>query len=569
MPNSIPASQLVQVLPGVLGAGGNPLSLNAVFLSADTSVPIGTVEPFATAADVSAWFGPTAPEAILADIYFNGFTGANTLPGTLYFAQFNGANVHAYLRSASQADITLAVLQSYSGQITITIDGRTQTSDAINLSTATSFSNAATIIQTGVQNPTGRFSGTGSQALGVLTIATTGSGHLAVGDTVTGAGVFGGSATVNSFGTYTVLAGTGTVNVSTSGTTSTDVVDVAGVGVVSYDALRAGFVITSPTTGTASTISYGSGTLSVLLDLRQSDGAVTSQGANAATPASVMDSVVAATQNWATFMTVTEQILSVKQGFAAWVNAQNQRYAYICQDSDATALAPNATGSFGVLTNTDTGVCPVWDNSGGSLAAFICGTAASIDFEERAGRITFAFKGQSGLAAQITDASVAANLTSNGYNFYAAYATAAQGFTMLQTGLVSGVWKWLDAYINQIALNASLQLALMELLTNVKSVPYNTTGYNLIRSACQDPINAAVNFGSIQPGVALSASQASAVNSAAGIKIDSTLSTVGWYLQVTPASSITRGTRGSPPITLWYTDGGSVQKISLASIDIM
>jgi len=567
--NSIPASQLVQVLPGVLGAGGNPLSLNAVFLSADTSVPIGTVQAFSTAADVDSWFGPTAPESVLADIYFDGFTGANTLPGTLYFAQFNGAAVSAYLRSASLAGMTLAQLQGVSGNLTITIDGRTQTSDPINLSTATSFSNAASIIQTAVQNATGRFSGTGSQTLGVLTIAATTTGFLAVGDTVTGTGVFGGSATISSFGTYTVLAGTGTVNVSTSGSAGPGTVDVSGVGTVTYDALRHAFVIESQTTGPSSTISFGSGSIAPLLSLRQADGAVTSQGANPATAASVMASVVAATQNWALFMTVTEQLLSVKLAFAAWVNGQNQRYAYICQDSDPTALAPDATGSFGVLTNTDTGVCPVYDNSGGSLAAFICGTAASIDFEEHAGRITFAFKGQSGLAAQITDASVAANLTSNGYNFYAAYATAAQGFTMLQTGLVSGVWKWLDAYVNQISLNAALQLALMELLVNVKSIPYNTAGYNLIRSACQDPINAAVNFGSIVPGVELSAAQASAVNSAAGVKIDATLSNVGWYLQVSPASSIVRGNRGSPPITLWYTDGGSVQKISLASIDIM
>lgn len=31
--NSIPASDIVSILPGVVGTGGNPLSLNAVFIT--------------------------------------------------------------------------------------------------------------------------------------------------------------------------------------------------------------------------------------------------------------------------------------------------------------------------------------------------------------------------------------------------------------------------------------------------------------------------------------------------------------------------------------------------------
>jgi hypothetical protein len=42
----------------------------------------------------------------------------------------------------------------------------------------------------------------------------------------------------------------------------------------------------------------------------------------------------------------------------------------------------------------------------------------------------------------------------------------------------------------------------------------------------------------------------------------------GWYLKVADANSVTRGVRGSPPMTVWYTDGGSIQKITLASIDV-
>jgi hypothetical protein len=64
------------------------------------------------------------------------------------------------------------------------------------------------------------FSGTGSQAAGVVTIATTVSGYVLVGMTLNGAGVSANSV-VTSLGTYTATTGAGTVNVSTSGTHST------------------------------------------------------------------------------------------------------------------------------------------------------------------------------------------------------------------------------------------------------------------------------------------------------------------------------------------------------------
>ena len=127
---------------------------------------------------------------------------------------------------------------------------------------------------------------------------------------------------------------------------------------------------------------------------------------------------------------------------------------------------------------------------------------------------------------------------------------------------------WLDSYINQIYLNSQLQLALMTLLTSVNSVPYNARGYGLIHAACQDPIDQAVNFGSIQSGVTLSALQAAEVNNAAGVTIDTILSQRGWYLQVKDPGTQVRGQRGTPQCTFWYVDGGSVNSITLASIVI-
>ena len=64
----------------------------------------------------------------------------------------------------------------------------------------------------------------------------------------------------------------------------------------------------------------------------------------------------------------------------------------------------------------------------------------------------------------------------------------------------------------------------------------------------------------------LSASQIAAVNASAGAKIDTVLSSRGWYLQIKDPGATVRAARGTPIITLYYMDGGSIQTITMASI---
>jgi hypothetical protein len=572
--NSIPASQLVNVIPGVLGAGGNPLSLNALFLTENASVPIDAdvgyvVLSFPTLEGVQDFFGPSSDEATVAAVYFSGFQNASTLPGLLYFTRYNPAAAAAYLRSGA-LNLSLAQLQALSGTVIVSIDGRVTTSANIDLSSATSFSNAAALIQTGLRTPGGIFSGTATQAGTTLTVASVVTGALHVGDTVTGATI--GPATVVAFIGGT--GGVGTYQISTTETVAVaEAVTVSSLASVSYDAQLDAFVITSATTGADSTLdSYATGTLAADIKLQAAQGAILSQGAAAATPAVVLADVIQQTQNWALFMTLVEYTTDEKVAFADWANTSNQRYAYVGWDTSVLPSQGDAPTSFGALTETYNGRIAVWGVSGDTgaraKAAFICGTTASINFDETNGRITYAYRSQSGLVPDVTDATVANNLLSNGYNFYGSYATANDQFQFLQDGQISGAWNWIDPYVNQIKLNSDLQLAFITLMTQAKSVPYVTRGYDMLRAAALGPINAAKNFGSIVAGVNLSPSQRQQVNTAAGASVADVLQSRGWYLQILDANSITRGQRGSPPMTLWYTDGGSIQKINLASIDV-
>lgn len=576
--NSIPASELINMIPSVLGAGGNPLSLNAVFLTASTRVPIGTVPAFANADDVGSFFGQTSIEADLADIYFNGYEGTLSLPGQLYFAQYNAAAVEGYLRSGSQLGRSLAQIQVLSGILTLQVDGELVTTPNIDLSTATSFSNAAALIQAGLQSPGTIFTGTGTIDDGAggagnkLTISAVTSGQLHVGDIVTG-GV--SPATITAILTGTGGIGTYTVNGAPQDFNPGGTLRVTSAATASYDAQLKAFLIESPTTGDDSSVGFAAtSALATGLKFTSATGAVLSSGADAATPAGLMAQITDVIQNWVTFMTMMEVDTGVMMEFAQWVQTTNDRYAYVGWYSDESPLVGPAPDSFpGLVVAAEmSGVIPVFepadDNGNGRKAAFICGTAASIDFTQRNGCLSFAYKGQAGLVADITNATQANNLIDNGSNFYGAYATANDRFVNLQRGVMPGPWSFIDPYINQVWFNSNMQLALMILMTQIRSLPYNTTGYNLLRSTLLDPIQAALFAGVIQPDVTLSNSQRAQVNTATGVNAADVLQTVGWYLQILDANPTVRANRGSPPMTLWYMDGGSIQNITLASISV-
>ena len=489
MLKSIPVSELVSVNPSVLGTGGSPLSMNSVFLTTNTNVPLGDVSSFADAQAVSDFFGATSVEATAANIYFAGFSGSTIKPSVLYFAQYNPTAASAYTRGASLASMTLTQLKTLSGTININVDGVAKTG-TINLSSATSWSNAATIIST---------------ALGVP---------------------------------------------------------------VNFDTQLQAFEIYSATTGVNSTVEYAGGTLSPSLMLTKAKGAVISLGAAADDPVTAMDNVVKSTLDWVTFTTLYEPTLADKTAFASWTNSKGDRYAYVAWDTDVAATQAGNTTSFGMVCKNAQYDGTIAIYGGVEKAAFVCGMIASINFTETNGRVNFAYRTQSGLTPDVTDATIATNLLANGYNFYGAYAVGKNRYTIFYNGETAGRWKWANTYIYQIRLNSQLQLALIELLVNTKSIPYNALGIALQRAACQDPINEALNFGAIREGVTLSEQQKAIINMEAGFDAATQIETNGYYLLIQQASAQVRGLRASMPMKLWYADGGDVNSINLASIAV-
>lgn len=272
---SIPASAIVSVVPSVISAGGSALQLIGLCLTNSTRTPIGTVPSFPSAAAVSNYYGPTSPEAAAANIYFAGYQGSSVLPAAMLFAQYNQNAVPAYLRGGSLASLTLTQLQALSGTLSVTVEGVVKTSGTINLSTATSFSSAATLIQSGfaaydavTASTTTIASGTATSVTGsitgyTLTVTAVSTGALVVGGVLSGTGITTGTAitgqltgTSGGIGTYTV-----SINQTVSSTTVTQSYGLMTVATVSSGTLAVGQVIsgTGVTVGTTIT-AFGTGT---------------------------------------------------------------------------------------------------------------------------------------------------------------------------------------------------------------------------------------------------------------------------------------------------------------------
>jgi hypothetical protein len=569
---TIPFSQVANVIPGVLTAGGIAIDLNGVMLTQNPLVPYGAPLLFSNNAGIISYLGATSTEAGLGAIYFNGFTNCTKLPGALYMTNYPENAIAAWLRSGSLAAVSLTTLQTYSGSLTIVMDGYTRTAASVNLSGATSFSNAASLIQTAINaSLPSQAVVTGSITTTTLTVSAVTSGTLAAGQTISGTNVTAGTQILAQLTGTAGGVGTYTVSVSQS-VTSTTITATATALSVSFNSTANAFIFTSGVVGAASTSAYATGTIAAPLLLTQATSAVLSQGAAAATPATFMANLVTQIQNWATFGTVWESTLTEKEAFAAWSNSVAPRYLYVPQDSDINVgTVANSTEPFGyyLSSNQYAGTCPVYGTA--SHAFFIMGCAASLDFTRLNGRATLDFKSQSGLTPYVTNATTAGIVATNGpYNFYGAFGgnNPANNQNWMTPGSVSGVWLWWDTYCSQIWLNANLQLAMVNLFTSVPSIPYNASGYGLVYAACLGPINAAINFGAIRKGVVLSAAQVAEIQYLLGFDASAAIMANGFYLQIVPATAPTRAARQSPSISLLYQDGESIQQLTLASIVI-
>lgn len=345
-----------------------------------------------------------------------------------------------------------------------------------------------------------------------------------------------------------------------------------GAGVaVAYNSVNNAFTITSTAVGEQESITVPTGTAAVALGFR-AETATVSAGENATDVVGSMTALTHKFQNFVTFTTLAEPEDADALALANWVSAQanaGTMYLYICWDSSKANLDPTNTTVIAeqIKALNATGTTVVYPSY--NIAAFVMGTAASIAWDQTNGTITFAFKAQSGLGADVTNTQDSIALLAHGVNYIGNYATRNDSFVFFYNGQMFGEWSWIDTYLNACYLCNKLQVQLMAMFTSNRRIPYTSAGYAIIRANCRDVIEAAINNGVINKGVTLSNAQKSQLTSELGGDFSDEIYNNGYYLQVLDATAQARQQRVSPPCNLVYTYGGAVQRLTVPAIAVV
>lgn len=338
---------------------------------------------------------------------------------------------------------------------------------------------------------------------------------------------------------------------------------------VSYSSQFSAYVINGGVAGDGTRISTASLDVAEALFLTETQGALASSGSKALTPSENLNKILDYTQNWVPFTTIYEADDAEHTELALWANSKGVAYLYIGWSSEiALTQQGNINNIATTLSTLEVGSSALcWLEA--KYAVFILACCASVDFDRRDGTITTAFKSQEGLAATVNTTSISLALNDKNVNFYGNYATRNDNFVFTYPGCMFGTYGYIDTYINAVWLNNALQVALMNGLGQANRVPYTRSGYSLVRSWMQDPILRGVKSGIIDGGVLLSEAQKAQVMREAGKNIIPQLERDGYYVQVENSSASARVTRDSPTVNFWYTYGGSIHRLVVASTAVV
>lgn len=172
--STIPLSKDFSITPNVVSPAGDALDANGLILTDSLLIPSGSVREFNIDTEVSSLLGSSSREFLAAQDYFKGYENSSVTPGLLLMSRIQTTAAAGYLMSGSLKGVPLTTLKALpSGTFTITVDGTQQTSQAVDLSAATSQSNIATLLTAALTGVTVTWNATAN--VFIFTSSTTGA----------------------------------------------------------------------------------------------------------------------------------------------------------------------------------------------------------------------------------------------------------------------------------------------------------------------------------------------------------------------------------------------------------
>ncbi len=530
---SIPINYIVNVKPRVLSSGVKGLNFNGLFLTKSNVVPTNTLLNFGNATEVADYFGYESQEYKASLAYFNGYTNSFGKPKGCFFFRHVYKDAPAFVRGAPCVDpaaLLSDLTKVTSGSFDLRLGPDTLTIDGIDFSNSKSLSECAQYLQ----------------------------------DCINDAGLDADN-------------------------------DIWAHAKVRYSSQTRAFVIIAGVVGSEITVDYAGGQIADLLGMSKDANGILSRGAYERTYSETMDKAYSLTGNFATYATI-EEISSTAEAdeLAAWANnkySDGALFLYVWHtsdislNSDDTALHQSTVGYATVgdavvvnagagraiaerfIRDEPEGVAGVYGDS--RYAAFLMGAVASIDWNQPNATITFAFKSQGGLPANVTDEQTYRKLSELKLTFLGDFAARNDNFRFTANACVFGSYKYIDTYVNAAWLVDKLQTKIADNFVHAGRVGYDDAGIALISAFCKSVFDQATANGVITPGLAISESQKEILKQEAGADISADLSNNGYHLQVLSANDDTRSQRASPPCRLWYTYSGAVHSLNIAATAVV
>jgi hypothetical protein len=497
---------LVSTVPGVVSGQGQSIQFNGLILTESTSIPIGSIQPFTNLSAVLAYFGSASAEYDMAQYYFKGFNGSTQKPGMLYFFQFNTDNVAAYLRGGTYASTLNAIKAITSGSIAIDIDGTTETVSAINLSSATSFSNAASLITTA--------------AAGAFTCS------------------------------YDAQLAAFVIESPTTGATST----------IDFPATSALCTLLNLPQASGGVLSQGA----AIADVATYMTAIDAANRNWVSFSTTFEPDTDIKLEFAQWVNGSENY-----AYIAWdteaataLSSDSTSFAYLINGVTTVDANGNTTVVTAPTYDYDNTVV-VYDTA--AIAAALQGFMASVNLNQPQGWVDYAYLQQSGLASSVSSRTTSEVLESKRVYFLGDFASPTTAYKMGWAGAISGVFDWLNDFLGNRYIRAQLEQAWMDFRSQRKNLPFNDASYStIVQVFANNVFEPAKTLGAVNAGVALDEIQTIEINTLANVDDAARLvEQNGYYIKVIPATTAQRNARVLD-VNSWYTSGGSVSRISIS-----
>jgi hypothetical protein len=333
--------------------------------------------------------------------------------------------------------------------------------------------------------------------------------------------------------------------------------------VVAFDAANARFVVTSPTTGTASKIGFASagdsGTdLSLLMNLTDATDARTIDGLAGETLASAVQLLASKSND---FYGVAIAVPSVPDSdilaVAEYVEGANPQRFFVATTQDASTLDATSTtdlaSQLAALKYNRTGV--QYSTSSPFAGVSLFARQASVDFNAQNSVISLMYKQEPGISPELVSETQAQVLRDKHCNVFVQYSNNS---ALIQFGQVaSGLY--IDSVVGAAYLQNGCQLDAFNLLyTSPTKLSQTDAGVNQIVAALEARLDQAVENGLLAPGVWTG-------GNTGPLKTGQVLSK-GYFIYAPPVASqpaADRSARKSPAIQIAAKLSGAIHEVDV------